>query len=415
MRNVWGTAALGAAFILLVAADLALASDWTHNGSVVSLEAQGATRKLLYKTPRAGLPVAIGTPLFEGFREGDSYYGKAFAFSSRCGPIEFRVSGQVTDGDRKITLHGKSPRVNARCEKVSSVDETLVFDLKVGFPRGGIANEDKYELLTCDQRRQRGEVAEEYEWNVCKLVERRPRDLTNLALSCDDKRRWGYILEKYEVDHCGGLRREGDAEEEQRLERIAQQQIDREVEDQKRRDEEAEKASRLLEVKIKSEDSYPVQLAFWNEDRTLSWPGGNKAYLIKDSEFHTFRLSCKPGQKICFGAWRSAHTGYSWGVGFGAKEGCSDCCMKCGTGPHYKNLLALPAIPVASTRRVSSKPNRGAPAPERRNRGNTFNTFIELLTAGIGLATQIQQGAPGPGPGPNYRPRGTPSTITGTR
>jgi hypothetical protein len=113
--------------ILLLCAPAHAASLWDHNGSTVSLEASGANRKFFYQAPRPGLPVAAGTLLFSGTRNGTRYSGTAYVFSERCGAIGYQVSGSVTADDRSITMYGRAPLKNGSCNVVAYRDDVLVF------------------------------------------------------------------------------------------------------------------------------------------------------------------------------------------------------------------------------------------------------------------------------------------------
>lgn len=103
------------------------ASLWDHNGSVVSLEANGSIRKFYYQSPRPNLPVTSGTLLFSGRKEGERYSGTAYIFSARCGARAYPVSGPVAGDQRSVTLYGKAPRVDSNCRVIGFRDDVLVF------------------------------------------------------------------------------------------------------------------------------------------------------------------------------------------------------------------------------------------------------------------------------------------------
>jgi len=112
-------------------------SLWDHNGSVVSLQAIGASRKFQYEKPRPGLPVHAGTLLFKGRKEGDRYSGTAYVFSEQCGARAYDVSGPVTADQKMITMYGKAPRFDTGCRITSYHDDVLVFtyrDVEAGPP-----------------------------------------------------------------------------------------------------------------------------------------------------------------------------------------------------------------------------------------------------------------------------------------
>lgn len=59
------------------------------------------------------------------------------------------------------------------------------------------------------------------------------------------------------------------------------------------------------------------------------WPGGRKFYTIKPGTERTMRLSCRSGEKICYGAINNNGNQY-WGIGEFGREGCKSCCRTCG-------------------------------------------------------------------------------------
>ncbi len=79
-------------------------SRWVHNGSILSLEANGATRRFYYQIPRDGLPVTSGTLLFTGRRVGNRYFGTAYVFSSVCAANSYSVSGSVSEDDPPLRV-----------------------------------------------------------------------------------------------------------------------------------------------------------------------------------------------------------------------------------------------------------------------------------------------------------------------
>jgi len=104
--------------------------SWDHNGSVMRLEADGATRRFTYMNPRNGLhEVGVNgdTILFDGRREGNRYVGTARWFSKTCGHQEFPVTGTVSADERGVELSGQAPRVDAQCRKTGTATEKLVF------------------------------------------------------------------------------------------------------------------------------------------------------------------------------------------------------------------------------------------------------------------------------------------------
>jgi hypothetical protein len=108
---------------------------WLHNGSMMRLEASGKGRRFYYLVPRAGIRdvgVRAGTLLFEGNREGNIYAGTAYIFAARCKPRPYAVQGAVIDGDRRIVMTGKAPRIGADCSIDGYRDDTLEFTYQPG-------------------------------------------------------------------------------------------------------------------------------------------------------------------------------------------------------------------------------------------------------------------------------------------
>jgi uncharacterized protein len=106
-------------------------SLWSHNGSIVSLEANGKSRKFHYEVAKQGLlavGVRKGTLLFEGQSDGQRYVGTAYVFQPKCEPVPYQVSGSILNDSRTVEMQGQAPSVDERtCRVVGSVDDRLVF------------------------------------------------------------------------------------------------------------------------------------------------------------------------------------------------------------------------------------------------------------------------------------------------
>lgn len=81
-----------------------------------------------------------------------------------------------------------------------------------------------------------------------------------------------------------------------------------------------------------------VQLSFFSQDRNVAWPGGGNAYDIADWEPHTYTLTCRTGERICYGAWVKGASDY-WGSGYNDEFGCSNCCRTCATADAGHTIL----------------------------------------------------------------------------
>jgi len=100
----------------------------------------------------------------------------------------------------------------------------------------------------------------------------------------------------------------------------------------------AQASADTLTWKIRSTYPYRIYLEFYSQDYNRAWPGGGEVYVLKDSRYHTYRLNCSTGEKICYGAWVTTDQGTYWGVGQNDEEGCSDCCTTCGGNAGRRTL-----------------------------------------------------------------------------
>lgn len=107
-------------------------SCWTHNGSLMRLQAQGNQRWLSYERPRSVLAnagVRSGTLLFNGIKNGNWYSGTARVFSKYCpgSPLEYFVEGPVRGDQLQVTVSG-TREVYDRCRPTGRyTTDTLVF------------------------------------------------------------------------------------------------------------------------------------------------------------------------------------------------------------------------------------------------------------------------------------------------
>ncbi len=134
-RSVAGKAAIaGLALLASAIATGAAQADscWTHNGSLMRLQAQGNQRWLSYESPRAQLRAAgvrRGTLLFDGIKSGNWYRGTARVFSKYCPgtPLTYAVEGPVRGDQLQVTVQGTREVYN-RCRPTGRYTrDTLVF------------------------------------------------------------------------------------------------------------------------------------------------------------------------------------------------------------------------------------------------------------------------------------------------
>jgi len=86
-------------------------SYWNHNGSLMRLSAHGNARDFYYAAPRPGIVnagVRPGTLFFDGWRDGNRYYGSARVFSPNCGASTFAIEGWVAS-ETHVILEGWRP------------------------------------------------------------------------------------------------------------------------------------------------------------------------------------------------------------------------------------------------------------------------------------------------------------------
>jgi hypothetical protein len=116
--------------LLAVSAPAGAQSLWQHNGSILQLKAKGEERSFVYLEPRSGLRqagVEQGSVLFKGWEKNNRYKGTAYLFSRKCGTVGYAVEGRISESSRSLTLTGRAPRRNAKCETIGHRNDALVF------------------------------------------------------------------------------------------------------------------------------------------------------------------------------------------------------------------------------------------------------------------------------------------------
>ncbi|WP_156406941.1 hypothetical protein [Bosea sp. Root670] len=221
-----------------------------------------------------------------------------------------------------------------------------------------------------------------------------------------------------------------EAEEKERAEEIEREFKLREAEE-KRKSDERERVEKSLATasgrlqsnpngiifKIKNVAGKTVHIRFFNlgfSNRGPAkgvWPALGKAYVLQDEKMTEYKMSCRKGERICFGAEFPNQGGRRtyFGSSLSGQEGCENCCGECGAGPYGTQLVYKP----------SAEP---APTPANRNQGSVSNDAgLRNLGVAAGAAAAIfglQQRqkavqptyrvAPPPAAprGPSYRPSG---------
>ena len=105
---------------------------WDHNGSVMYLVTNGASREFHYKKPRPGMLEAgaqPGTLLFRGQIDNGQFSGTAYLFNARCGKVPFQVKGPILDNDERVVMTGEAPRIGRSCRTYGYFTSNLEFRL----------------------------------------------------------------------------------------------------------------------------------------------------------------------------------------------------------------------------------------------------------------------------------------------
>jgi len=129
---------------------------WEHNGSIVQLREEGTLRSFRYSDPRAELQkagVEHGTVLFEGRKTGNRFSGTAYRFSRGCGAIGYEVNGAVSPTARDLTLSGRAPKRNSKCEVVGHFTDVLVFRRRTAVEQRPVAAIVTKKVSTAVQRK----------------------------------------------------------------------------------------------------------------------------------------------------------------------------------------------------------------------------------------------------------------------
>jgi hypothetical protein len=94
---------------------------------------------------------------------------------------------------------------------------------------------------------------------------------------------------------------------------------------------------------FKNTTSYDVDVQFYAPDRSWVWPQPGRVFFVRPRGKDRFRVSCRRGERVCFGAWIRGHrSGSYWGAGPDARYGCTGCCYTCVQGTVKRQLLRAP-------------------------------------------------------------------------
>ncbi|WP_298982657.1 hypothetical protein [uncultured Roseibium sp.] len=92
-------------------------------------------------------------------------------------------------------------------------------------------------------------------------------------------------------------------------------------------------SAETLVWRFESKHSKIVDVELYSDSRRGHvWPGNNKIYVLDDYSVKTISISCRNGEKICYGAWVRNRSNLYWGVGYKNRNRCSSCCYTCDGG-----------------------------------------------------------------------------------
>ena len=83
--------------------------------------------------------------------------------------------------------------------------------------------------------------------------------------------------------------------------------------------------------RIRNRARYAVRLKFHSKSRRVVWPSSNRSWLLDDERVRSFPISCRRGEKICYGGFYDNNR-HSWGVGRRGRKSCRNCCYTCTNG-----------------------------------------------------------------------------------
>lgn len=75
-----------------------------------------------------------------------------------------------------------------------------------------------------------------------------------------------------------------------------------------------------------------VHVKMYARERNIWWPGAHTNWRMDHVGPFAFTISCRHGEKVCYGAWQAGNTDRYWGTGFQDKHGCQNCCYACREG-----------------------------------------------------------------------------------
>lgn len=104
-----------------------------------------------------------------------------------------------------------------------------------------------------------------------------------------------------------------------------------------------------LTWRVSHQYPFAVNFELHSDNRNHAWPGDGRTWLLNNWETHTFTITCKRFEKVCYGAW--SFTGYGseykyWGQGPNRQHSCTDCCYTCDGSDTREIVLGSGGGPV---------------------------------------------------------------------
>lgn len=85
-------------------------------------------------------------------------------------------------------------------------------------------------------------------------------------------------------------------------------------------------------------DNFGLVARFFDKTDEGLWPDSTHVYVAESGGSIARPLSCKTGNKICYGAEPDGDPTRYWGVGIDGDQGCEGCCTTCGDVERTINL-----------------------------------------------------------------------------
>lgn len=80
----------------------------------------------------------------------------------------------------------------------------------------------------------------------------------------------------------------------------------------------------------KNRSGETVHVELYSQARNHVWPGNGRVWVVPpDHVSYSNPITCRRGEKICYGAWVAGNPDLYWGVGKDDRQRCTNCCYRC--------------------------------------------------------------------------------------